>query len=93
LDRDRDGVLSRAELEDVMRRLLKVKGLEETDVHALGDLLDLDKDGNITTDDMNMIAGVLQKSKQHESESTQGASSDDFSDFDEHAQEDNAEKR
>ncbi len=93
LDRDRDGVLSRAELEDVMRRLLKVKGLEETDVHALGDLLDLDKDGNITTDDLNMIAGVLQKSKQHESESTQGASSDDFSDFDEHAQEDNAEKR
>jgi len=94
LDRDRDGVLSRAELEDVMRRLLKVKGLQETDVHALGDLLDMDKDGNITTDDLNMIAGVLQQSKDDgiDSEVAAGASSDDFSDFDEHKDE-HAERR
>ena len=93
LDRDRDGVLSRGELEDVMRRLLKVKGLQETDVHALGDLLDLDKDGNITTDDLNMIAGVLHQSKSDDVDPAKGgASSDDFSDFDEKSDV-NAEKR
>ena len=59
LDKDGDGVLSRQELEDVVGRLMKLKGVQEGDTVSVGDMLDLDKDGNITKKDLKLIAGVL----------------------------------